>query len=113
MSVLQIQKTILANLGYTIFEFSDSKKAVEAFQKDPNNIDIVITDYTMPHITGFELAKKIRDIRHDIPIIMCTGYLDKKIAHEIKDIGINEVLKKPISRQSLATSVRRVLNENV
>jgi len=80
------------------------------FQASPANFDLIITDQTMPHLPGSELAKKIIQIRPDIPIIMCTGYSPMISKEKAKEIGIEQFVMKPVSREDLAITVREVLD---
>lgn len=103
---------ILEDLGYKVKGFTRSHLAWDAFRNDPESFDAVVTDYTMPLMTGYDLAKKLRDIRSDIPIILCSGYIDKTMEKLSQDIGINEFVKKPISRHTMAYALRRALAPN-
>ncbi len=100
---------ILEDLGYKVKGFTRSLLAWDAFQSDPESFDAVVTDSTMPLMTGYELAKKLRDIRAGIPIILCSGYLDKTMEKLVQDVGINEFVKKPITRHNIAHALRRAL----
>ncbi|MFH0998833.1 MAG: cache domain-containing protein [Pseudomonadota bacterium] len=108
-ALIRTGKAILENLGYKVQGFTESHAAWETFLKNPNDFDAVITDYTMPHMTGYELAIKMREIREDIPIILCSGYIDETMEKIVQNAGINEFLKKPITRQDIAHVLRRVL----
>ena len=70
----------------------------------------VLTDMTMPELTGDKLAQTIRDIRHDIPVLLCTGYSKKLSANEETDYKIKADLKKPISQRDLAKTIRKALD---
>jgi PAS domain S-box-containing protein len=101
------------NLGYEVISFTQSIQAWNAFRNDPEAFDVVVTDYTMPFMTGYELAKKIRAIRKDIPIIICSGYIDKTMEKLMQEIEINEFIGKPITKENLAQAVRKVLDHNI
>jgi CheY-like chemotaxis protein len=101
----------LASLGYTIFPMTESLQALEAFREDPSRYDLVITDQTMPRLTGSELAKEMLKIRPDIPIILCTGHSSIINAEKAKATGIKSFLMKPVSKKVMAEEVRKVLNE--
>lgn len=98
----------LKRLGYVVTGFTSSAKALEAFRSDPDRFDVVITDYTMPDLTGAALAKELLTIRADIPIILCTGYSERISGPEAKALGIQEYLRKPITRKALSKAIRRV-----
>ena len=101
----------LERLGYTVSIRTSSIEALELFRSKPNDFDLVITDMTMPNMTGDKLAIELMKIRTDIPIILCTGY-SKKISDEVaKEIGIKAFAYKPIVKSDLAKIVRKVLND--
>lgn len=111
VSILDSTHDMLADFGYTVHSYSNGKKALAAFLEDPDRFDLVITDMTMPEITGLELAKHIFEIRAHFPIILCTGYnesISKDIATEI---GIARFLEKPLVEQSLLEIIREVLDQ--
>ena len=84
---------------------------MELFRSKPNDFDLVITDMTMPNMTGDKLAIELMNIRPDIPVILCTGY-SKKISDETaSEIGIKAFAYKPIVKADLAKTVRKVLDE--
>ena len=85
--------------------------ALELFQKDPNQFDLVITDMTMPFMTGDELAGEFMRIRQDIPVIICTGFSEKLTEEKALSIGIRAYLGKPLLQSEMAKTIRRVLDE--
>ena len=87
----------------------DSLEALEIFRQDPARFDLVITDQTMPRLTGTELARELAALRPDIPVILCTGFSEMISREMAKDMGIREFLTKPVSRSELAESIRRVM----
>ncbi len=95
----------LARLGYTVQTCRNGLAAWETFKKNPQAFNLVITDLTMPQMTGLELARKIRQKRPDLPIIVCTGFK----ADNEKDLAPFCVLNKPIDRHELAITIRRIL----
>jgi PAS domain S-box-containing protein len=101
---------MLEALGYSVTGFTRSDDALEAFLPNPLAFDAVITDYTMPRITGYELAKIIRGVRNDIPIILSSGYMDEDVEMKIKEAGISAFVKKPYIRRDMAAALRRVLD---
>ncbi len=109
-SLMLAEKGILEDFGYHISGFTKSEQALEAFMNDPMSFDTVITDYTMPRMTGYELALRIREIRKDIPVIICTGYIDSEVEARIKLAGINEFVRKPVTRREFGMALRRVLD---
>jgi len=106
----EIGKDILEELGYTVIATSSSAKALDIFSAQPDRIDLVITDMTMPGMTGADLAKEILKIRPDIPIILCTGFSEVITEGEAKRMGIREFLMKPLTLRDIALAVRNVLD---
>jgi PAS domain S-box-containing protein len=102
---------ILERLGYQVTVRTSSVEALELFRSKPNGFDLVITDMTMPNMTGDKLAMELIAFRSDIPVILCTGY-SKKISDETAlEIGIKAFAYKPIVKADLAKTVRKVLDE--
>ncbi len=106
-------KMVLDRLGYDIVAMTNPDKALEMFREQPEAFDLVITDLAMPQMTGVMLFKMLRDIRIDIPVILCTGYSDKLNDKKAKEMGINAFMLKPLVRQKLAETIRAVLDEEV
>jgi len=84
--------------------------ALEAFRAGSDRFDLVITDMTMPNMTGVELATQLLEIRPDIPIILCTGFSDLTDVKKAKATGIREFLMKPIVKDQIASTIRKVLD---
>jgi len=108
--VLRIEEMTLIKLGYQVTAIIDSRKALDEFTRHPQVYDLVLTDQMMPQKNGIELSKEILRIRPDIPIIICTGFSDKKIQESAESIGISTYLFKPLLRNELANKVRQVLD---
>ena len=101
----------LERLGYQVTTRTSSVEALELFRSKPNEFDLIITDMTMPNITGDKLAIELMKIRPDIPVIICTGY-SKKISDEsAAEIGIKAFVYKPIVKTDLARIIRKVFDE--
>ena len=108
--VLEVEQMTLEKLGYQVTAFSDSPEAVNAFESSPDRFDLVITDQSMPQISGIELARKIRQIRSHVPVILCSGYSEKITRETTLEDDIQAVLLKPIARQELAGVIRKTLD---
>jgi len=108
-NLVYIGKEMLEYLGYEVTASTSSAEALELFQSRPDRFDLVITDMTMPQITGEKLAQELIKIRSDIPIIICTGFSEKVTPENAKMIGIKEFAMKPLLMQDLAKTIRRVL----
>ena len=111
--IVDIMQEMLEQLGYNVTAAKDSKKALDSFHLDPMKYDLLITDMSMPNLTGDCLAKKIKDIRTDIPIIICTGYNEKINDEEAMAIGVQELIMKPVSMNKLARTIRNVFDNPI
>jgi signal transduction histidine kinase/ActR/RegA family two-component response regulator len=109
--VIQMGSQMLERLGYEVTSRTSSLEAFELFQKASHKFDLVITDMTMPELTGDRLAKMITNIRPEIPIILCTGYSNRLDRATIADAGIRAILYKPLVKTELANTIRNVLAE--
>ena len=109
--ILKIESRILERFGYTVTASISSVEALELFRSHPNNFDLVITDMTMPKMTGEKLAAELIKIRPDIPVILCTGYSQKPSDKNSGAKGIRKVISKPIAMDDLLKSVRKVFDE--
>jgi len=110
-AMVDMGKQMLETLGYKVVAKTSSTEALEAFRAHPDKFDLVITDQTMPHITGEMLAKKFMRIRHDIPVILCTGYSEVITEEKAKAMGIREFVMKPIVTRDIAETIRNVLDK--
>ncbi|MCF6248148.1 MAG: ATP-binding protein, partial [Desulfobacula sp.] len=111
-NLLQMNKKILQGLGYRVTAFMSSPEAFETFSKTPDSFDLVITDMTMPNITGAELAGQIFEINPDMPIILCTGYSELINPEKADSLGIQGYVSKPVLKRELANIIRKVLDKN-
>ncbi|MCE5249795.1 PAS domain S-box protein [bacterium] len=107
--VVVILEKILKELGYMVTLATSSVEALDIFSQQPDNFDVIISDITMPKMTGIELAGKIIEIRPDIPIILCTGYNEYLSEHE--KIRFDAILKKPFRRSDIAQSLRNIFEK--
>jgi CheY-like chemotaxis protein len=101
---------MLTELGYQVTAVTSSLEALATFRLDSGGFDIVVTDQTLPQMTGAELAKEMLSIRSDLPIIICTGYSDVLDEARAKRIGAKALLMKPLNLQVLAESLRSALD---
>jgi PAS domain S-box-containing protein len=101
---------MLEALGYHVETRTRSIEALELFTRHSDEFDLVITDYTMPHLTGTDLAREMMRIRPDIPIILCTGFSEMITEEKVKDMGIREFVMKPLAWRELAISIRGALD---
>ena len=109
--IAKMSGQILERLGYSVTTRTSSLEALELFRSKPQDFDLVITDMTMPNMTGDRLAIELMKIRPDIPVVLCTGY-SKNISEEsASEIGIKAFICKPTGKADLAKTVRKVLDE--
>ena len=101
---------MLERLGYDVTTCTSSREALETFQARPQGFDLVISDKTMPEMTGFDLAVQLKIARPDIPVIVCTGYSEDIEVERASGLGISRLLMKPLSLDDLANAVRKVLD---
>ncbi len=109
-SLVGLAEEIAAQVGYEPVGFHSSSAALEAFRADPKRFDALITDETMPELTGVELARRLREIRPAMPVVLMTGYGSGELMSEAARLGVREVLRKPLRRADLADALARVLD---
>jgi len=110
-ALIEMGERILAYLGYQVTTMTSSIEALELFRAQPDNFDLVITDYTMPGMTGGELAKRILAIRPGMPIVLCTGFSEVFTEEKAMALGVQGYVMKPISIHDLAEVCRTVLDQ--
>lgn len=109
-AIVNLEKQLLEKLGYKVSACFKSTEALELFNSAPDTFDLIITDMTMPDMTGDRLAKEARSIRPDLPVIICTGFSEKMDEQKAGDLGINGFLMKPVVLKEMARTVRDVLD---
>lgn len=109
--IVNLEKQMLERMGYRVSICTSSHDALEAFRANPEAYDLVLTDMTMPNITGEIMAKKMMAIRADIPVIICTGFSERMSENVARQAGLKGFLMKPLIRSELAKMVRQVLDE--
>lgn len=110
VTIADFVKAALEMMGYEVVISTNSIAAMELFRAQPDRFDLIITDLTMPKLTGVDLAHQLSKIRPDLPIILCTGYTDKFTKEDIKNLGVSDIITKPIGIKDLSTAVQKVLN---
>ncbi len=109
-SIVQMIEIALTNIGYRIDAYTSSVKALDAFEENPEKFACIITDQTMPTLTGVELSKRILKLSPQSPIILCSGFSENINAEKAKDIGINQYIMKPITSRVLAKAVHHAIS---
>lgn len=110
-AIVAMEKIALERLGYQVQLFADSEEALAAFRADPQACDMVVTDQTMPHLSGMELAKKFLAIRPELPIILSTGYSSQASEEDALRAGIRRFIMKPVNIGQLAAAIREILDQ--
>ncbi len=108
--LVDLYKERLIKLGYDVIATTSSLEALKLFKKEPDKFDLIITDFTMPHLTGIDLAAELLKVRRDIPIILFTGHNDTVSPETARASGVSELLMKPQSKDEIAQAMRRVLD---
>jgi CheY-like chemotaxis protein len=108
--LVDLVKNMMEGLGYRLVGKTSSIEALETFRQDPGDFDLVITDLTMPGMTGDQLARKLLEIREDIPIILYTGYSELISEEKAREMGFRRYMIKPAELKELAAAVREVLD---
>ncbi|MFC1838078.1 PocR ligand-binding domain-containing protein [Thermodesulfobacteriota bacterium] len=109
-SIVNIMKKSLKRFGYKVTGRTSSVEALEAFRNNPDKFDLVITDMTMPNMTGEDLAKELMTIKTGTPVILCTGFSEKIDEEKAKEIGISSFVMKPIIANEIAITIRELLD---
>ncbi len=110
-AMVKMGQQILERLGYQVKSRTNPIEALEQFRSNPNQFDLIITDMTMPQMTGDKVAKEILKLRPNIPIIICTGFSEKISQESAGEIGIRKYLEKPLNKRELSIVIREVLDE--
>jgi CheY-like chemotaxis protein len=109
-TLADLGRMILERLGYAVTIANSSREALEKFRGQPDSFDLIISDKTMPHMTGLDLAGEIKKIRPEVPVIVCTGYSSEAEVEKAREMGIAHLLIKPLTMDDLAHAVRVVLD---
>ena len=111
-AILETLKAILSRKGYQISTFEDGETALKAFTKNPDYFDLIVTDMTMPKMTGDKFSLAALEVRNDIPIIICTGYHEKFTESQAIKSGIKKYIQKPVIGSELSKIIRNLLDKN-
>jgi signal transduction histidine kinase/ActR/RegA family two-component response regulator len=110
--IVQMSASMLRHLGYSVVGLTDSVEALRIFAETPGKFDLVITDQTMPGMTGGALAGCLMEIRPDIPVILCTGFSEQMTEERAKTMGIRDYMMKPLTLHDMAFRIRTVLDRD-
>ncbi len=104
-------KAMLERMGYRVTALTDGSEALEVFTRDPDGFNLVLTDQTMPEMTGIALAKEVLAVKNDVSVMLYTGYGESSLPEKAKEAGIRELMMKPATREEMGEAVRRVLEQ--
>lgn len=107
----QMADEIFSSYGYVIDVFTDPLLAFEGFAGQPDTYSLVITDLTMPSLTGTELAQKMISLKPGLPVILCTGFTETINKEKSMEIGFSQYFQKPVVMSKLVKSVRKILDK--
>lgn len=111
MALTRGLERLLTKLGYEVLAHTNPQEALADFVSEPEHVDLVITDQAMPQMTGIQLARELRRVRSDIPIILCTGFSHAMTADEAQLDGIDAFCLKPLNANELSTTIQEVLSQ--
>lgn len=109
----EVGRQVLESLGYRVTVCNGSVEALSVFRNDPQGFDVIITDYTMPQMTGLELAQEIIKTRNTMPIMLCTGYSETVTKEKAQAANIQELIFKPITKREMANKIRNILDGKI
>jgi CheY-like chemotaxis protein len=109
-AIVEMEQQVLERLGYKVAGVSSATDALNVFRKDPKGFDLIITDTTMPEMTGVDLCREILKIRPDMPIILCTGFSEIITKEKAIEMGIREFLMKPVLIKDMAKTIRKLMD---
>ncbi len=109
--LIEMNRMLLEDLGYTVVGVTDSREALAKVRAEPGRFDLIVTDQTLPGLTGSEFAKHVLAIDPSMPIIICTGYSAISSEEEALTIGIKKYIHKPVEEDELVRTIRKILDE--
>ena len=107
--ILEMTQIMLENLGYKVTPFGNAREALAVFQDGRDKFDLIVTDLTMPEITGLVFIEQVLAVQPDLPIILCTGFSELVSKQQAEAAGAKYFLKKPILMADLARAIRHAL----
>jgi CheY-like chemotaxis protein len=109
--LVEMAEDILDELGYVVTSTVNGHEALALIKQDPSRFDLIITDQTMPGMTGLDLAEKVLALRGDMPIVLCTGFSHAVDAGAAQQAGIKALAMKPFTKREIVTTIRKALDE--
>lgn len=104
-------RLMFARLGYNVTALTSSREALELMQQNPDDYDLVFTDLVMPELDGLELARALKNLRPDLPVVLCTGHGEQLDSVNLGELGVRAVILKPFYISQVAEVVREVLDD--
>ena len=108
--VVAVTGQLLESLGYAVTPMISARESLLLFMKSPESFDLVLTDLTMPYLTGLDLCRKIKEVRPNVPVVLFTGYLEEFSSENARDVGVDAFFLKPVSFKEMARIIRRTLD---
>jgi CheY-like chemotaxis protein len=112
-ALVEMASQMLSRLGYDVTTAGSANEALTMFLTDPHRFDLVITDQTMPDLTGIDLAQRMLEVRNGLPILLITGYSETVSAEKAKSAGISEFIMKPLAKREVAETIRRTMDRRI
>ncbi len=112
-AILTLTQNQLSSLGYEVETHDDPLDALIAVQAAPERFDLLITDMTMPHMTGDQLIREVRTINPALPVLLCTGYSEKMDREGSRELGVEGYLEKPIRKNQLARVIKTIIEPDL
>ncbi|MCB0296069.1 MAG: response regulator, partial [Calditrichaeota bacterium] len=109
--LVKVGQQILSQLGYQVTAETRSTAALATFSADPRQFDLLITDHTMPDMTGIELAQKVLAIRPELPVILVSGFSEIGTQEQARQLGVRDFLTKPVPTRDLVQAIRRIFDK--
>jgi len=107
-ALVRLMKRLLERNGYRVSAFTSQRAALDAFRSRPGDFDLIVADYNMPGMSGLDVARKVREIRADVPIVVASGYIDNALREEAPAAGVRELVFKADSAEELCDAVARI-----
>lgn len=108
-AIVEVVGDMLRDLGYKITVRTSSVEALEAFKANPDIYDCMVSDHTMPNMTGIDLTREIQKVRNDFPVVICSGFSEVVTRQKAKSVGVSNFIMKPVLKKDLAAAVRKAL----
>ncbi len=109
-ALIEVGRILLERLGYRVQAMDSSTEALELFEEDPTAFDLIVTDRTMPRLSGLDLARRMLERQPDLPVIMCTGLSDRHFQEKCRQTGVRHIINKPVIFHELADVIRLTLD---